>query len=183
MEACAGIAGRVQLLLRGVGRVDGRFRRCRGCGQVHVFCGSCASVGACCHGCASGRRREAHRQANRKYSRSPGGQASNRKRQQRWRGKIAALRLRVTDTISTEDPAPATTPMPSSSEVEPTRDAEISPHESSNPSSDPGPAQDRALRCACCFRALSGRVRPSEWTPPRRPGSRRAPRPPGSRVG
>jgi len=182
VEACAGIARRVQLLRRGAGRVEGRFGRCRGCGQVHVFCGSCASVGACCHDCASERRLEAHRQANRTYSRTPGGRASNRERQARRRGQIADLRRRVTDTISTEDPALATTPTPSSSEVEPTRDAEISPHESSHPCSDLGPARGTALRCACCFRVLSGRVRPSEWTPPRRPGYRRAPRPPGSRA-
>jgi hypothetical protein len=162
--------------------VDGRFGRCRGCGQVHVFCGYCASVGACCRGCAGERRLAAHRRANQTYSRTPGGQASNRDRQARRRGRIADLRRRVTDTISTQDPVPATTPMPSSSEVEPTRDAEISPHESSNPSSKPDPARGTARRCACCSRVLSGRVRPSEWTPARRPGYRRAPRPPGSRV-
>jgi hypothetical protein len=161
--------------------MDGRFGRCRGCGHVHVFCGSCASVGACCGDCAAERGREAHRRANRTYAQTPEGRASNRARQSRWRGQIAAFRQRVTDTISTEDPVPATTPSPSSSEVEPARDLEMSTHGPSKQSSDQGPPREAAVRCACCHRALSGRVRPSEWTPPRRPGYRRAPRPPGAR--
>jgi len=70
-------------------RMDGRFRRCAGCQRVHVFCGPCASVGACCEGCAASRRRETHRRANRAYAQTPQGVASNRARQVRRRRRNA----------------------------------------------------------------------------------------------
>jgi hypothetical protein len=162
-------------------RVDGRFGRCRGCGQVHVFCGPCASVGAWCRGCTAGRRVESHRRANRVYARTPKGVASNRDRQRRRRGRNALNRRGVTDTISTEEPAGPTSPSPSSSEAEPTRETEVSTHESSDREENRPPAAAEAMRCARCGRVLSGRVRPSEWIPPRRPERRRAARPPGAR--
>lgn len=164
-------------------RVDGRFGRCRGCDQVLVFCGPCASVAARCGDCADARRREAHRRANRAYARTTQGVASNRARQARRRRRMALNRRPVTDTISTEAPAPPTPPSPSSSEVEPTRDTEVPLHESPNRSEDRCAIAGEASRCARCGRVLSGRVRPSEWTPPRR-GLRqrkRAPRPPRRR--
>jgi hypothetical protein len=159
-------------------RVDGRFGRCRGCGQVHVFCGPCASVGACCRGCAAGRRVESHRRANRVYAGTPKGVASNRARQRRRRGRSALNRRGVTDTISTEDPAARTPLSPSGSEVEPTRDTEVSTHEASNREESRQPVAGDAVRCVRCGRVLSGRVRPSEWIPPRQRGRRRAARQP-----
>jgi hypothetical protein len=163
------------------GALDGRFGRCRGCGQVHVFCGPCASVGACCRGCAAGRRVESHRRANRVYTRTLKGVAANRERQRRRRGRNALNRRGVTDTISTEDRAAPTPPSPSSSEVEPTRDTEVSSHEASNREESRQPVAGDAVRCARCGRVLSGRVRPSEWIPPRQRGRRRAARQPRAR--
>src|SRR5271155_1025751 len=119
-----------------------------------------AAVGACCEGCASSRGREAHRRANRAYARTPKGLASNRARQARRRGRIALNRRHVTDTISTQEQGAPTPPSPSSSEVEPTRDTEVSIHAPSNRSEDRRPAGGEALRCARCGRTLSGRVRP-----------------------
>jgi hypothetical protein len=173
------VAARVQPSGMERRRVDGRFGRCRGCGQVHVFCGPCASVGACCSCCAKERRREAHRRANRAYVKTPRGILSNRLRQDRRRERAALNRKRVTDTISTQDPAPPTPPLPSSSEVEPARDTEVSTDEISNRAEDRWPAAGQAVRCARCGRVLSGRVRPSEWIPPRR--ARRAARQPRPR--
>jgi hypothetical protein len=161
-------------------RVDGRFGRCRGCEQVLIFCGPCASVGAYCAGCAQEPRRQAHRRANQAYARTPKGRASNRARQERWRGRRALNRRHVTDTISTDARPPLTPPSPSSSAMEPARDKEVSTHEASNRAEDRRPAC-RAGRCARCGRVLSGRVRPSEWTPPRRACRSRAPRPPRAR--
>jgi len=175
------IAARVQRSEQERWRMDGRFGRCRGCERVQVFCGSCASVGACCEGCAPSRGREAHRRANRAYARTPKGLASNRARQARRRGRIALNRRRVTDTISTQEQGAPTPPSPSRSEVEPTRDTEVSIHAPSNRSEVRRPAAGEALRCARCGRTLSARVRPSEWTPPRRPRRRRAPRLPRAR--
>ena len=158
-------------------RVDGRFGRCRGCGRVRVFCGPCASVGACCRGCAAGCRVESHRRANRVYAGTPKGVASNRERQRRRRGRNALNRRGVTDTISTEDPAAPTPLSPSGSEVEPTRDTEVSTHEGSDREENRQPAAGEVVRCARCGRVLSGRVRSSEWIPSRR-GRRRAARQP-----
>jgi hypothetical protein len=175
VEACAGWPWASSLSDEERRRVDGRFGRCRGCGRVHVFCGPCASVGACCGACSGSLRRGAHRRANRRYSRTEKGRASNRARQARRRGQLALARQRVTDTLSTEERASRTPPAPSSSSVEPTRDTEVSTHGPSNRASGHRPAGEVA-RCARCGRVLSGRVRPSEWTPPRRSRRRRAPR-------
>lgn len=149
--------------------VDGRFGRCLGCVRVVVFCEVCSSVRARCRACAALRRRETHRKANRRWSTSSAGRASGRRRQAKFR----ARRQRVTDPISTQEPASPTLAPASSSAVEPTQ-----PEEGSHASSL------RSFRhpigvahCACCGRALSGRVQPSERTVPRRRSTRR-PRPP-----
>ena len=143
--------------------MDGRFGRCRGCERMLVLCGPCASVRACCAGCAAERGREAHRLANRAYARTPKGMASNRARQARWRERRALNRRHVTDTTSTEERAAPTPPAPSSSEVEPARKTEVSTHEASNRAEDRRPPAGEAERCARCGRVLSGHVRPSEW--------------------
>ena len=148
--------------LPGSGRVDGRFGSCGGCVRVLVFCGVCASVRARCGPCASERRRARHRKANRAYGRSPGGRASGRARQSRFR----ALRGgRVTDAISTEGSASPMPSSPSSSAVEAARIEEIPTDESSEPKL---PRRIAVVRCASCGRVLSGRVRPSERSPERR---------------
>ena len=162
-------------------RVDGRFGRCRGCRRVLVLCGPCASVGASCAGCASERQRASHRRRNAVYARTLEGVASNRRRQVRWRARRALNRSHVTDTISTEGPAAPTPPSPSSSAVEPTRDTEVSTHEASDREENRRPAAGQAVRCARCGRVLSGRVRPSEWIPARRPGRQRTARQPRAR--
>jgi hypothetical protein len=158
--------------------VDGRFGRCQGCGEVVVLCGVCASVRARCGACAEQRRRVLHRQANRRYGRSPDGRASGRVRQARWR---AVHRGGVTDVLSTEA-VPGSTPVtsPSCSEVEASRGEEVVADETqSRPS--PSARTIANLRCARCGRVLSGRVRPSERSPerhrrrPRQPYGARAP--------
>ena len=106
--------------------MDGRFGRCVGCEEVKVFCCGCASVGARCDPCSAERRRWRHREANRTYSQSARGRASGRRRQARFR---ALRRGDVTDTISTEEPPPPTSPSPSAS-IEATRTKEVSTHES-----------------------------------------------------
>jgi hypothetical protein len=148
------------------GRVDGRFGRCGGCVRVLVFCGVCASVRARCRPCAAERRRAGHREANRVYGRSPGGQASGRRRQARFRAGRGA---RVTDAISTQGSPPPMPSSPSSSVEEATRIEEIPTDESSEPKL---PRHIAVVRCAGCGRALSGRVRPSERSPARRRGPR-----------
>jgi hypothetical protein len=151
-------------------RVDGRFGRCGGCEEVKVFCGACASVGARCAPCSVERRRARHREANRAYGRSPGGRASGRVRQARFRSR---RRGGVTDAISTQGSPPPTSSSPSSSAVEAARTEEVCSDESTVPKSDRGIA---VVRCASCGRVLSGRTRPSERSPERR---RRRPRVPG----
>ena len=147
--------------------MDGRFGRCLGCGEVVVFCGVCASVKARCDACAGQRRRARHREANRAYSRSPRGRASGRERQARFR---AARRARVTDAISTEAVPPSMPSLPSTSAVEAPVTEEVSFHASGEFKKHQSIA---VVRCACCGRVLSGRVRPSERSPARR---RRRPR-------
>jgi hypothetical protein len=156
--------------LRGSGRVDGKFGRCGGCVRVLVFCGVCASVRARCGPCATERRRAGHRKANREYGRSPGGRASGRARQSRFRARRGG---RVTDAISTEESAAPMPSSPSSSAVETARTEESPTDESSEPKL---PSRIAVAQCASCGRVLSGRVRPSERSPERRHRRPRAPR-------
>ena len=149
--------GRTIRAVRGLRRGLGVLRRMR-------------ILGARCGGCAAERRRDLHRRANRVYGRSPQGRATGRARQARFR---AARRGLVTDAISTEESPSPTSSLPSSSTVEATRTEEVLPDESQDPKLPPSLG---AARCARCGRALSGRVRPSERSPPRGGRRPRAPR-------
>ncbi len=153
--------------------MDGRFGRCVVCGEVHVFCGSCAAVGACCVDCAPGRRRAQNRRRNRAWSRTPQGRRSNRHRQARFRDD----RSRVTDAILPQAPSASTSPSPSSSTLEPTREKASVGDGPERIERDRRSGAIGVMRCARCGRVLSGRVRPSEWIPPKRTGGR-APRHP-----
>lgn len=156
---------------RGGWRMDGRFGRCAGCGQVQAFCGPCASVRARCASCAVPRRLALHRRANRAYSRSAAGRASGRERQARFR---AGRRGGVTDGALTEESPSSTTSLPSVSVVEAARTEELSSDESAIASLPCRLAPPIGVaRCVRCGRVLSGRVRPSERSPERR---RRRPR-------
>lgn len=173
----ASIGAHVQPFRGGGGALDGRWGRCVVCGEVHAFCGSCAALGACCLGCAPERRRAKNRHRNRAWSRTPKGRRSNRHRQARSREK----RRRVTDAILPEALSAPTPPSPLSSTSEPTREkASVGDGTERIGRERRGDAAS-VMRCARCGRVLSGRVRPSEWTPPRRTAVRAA-RPPRGRA-
>jgi hypothetical protein len=152
------------------GGVDGRYGWCGGCRGKLVFCRGCVSVRARCAPCARRRRVEQHRQANRKWSRTPQGQASGRRRQAAFR---ARRRGRVTDTISTEAvPPPTPPPSPPSPMGGPVRGQESRAHVPREM-----PEAPCVLRCARCHRVLSCYVLPSESFAVRR-RHRRVPRQP-----
>ena len=155
------------------GALDGQFGRCVGCGGVHVFCRSCAAVGASCVACADAVRRAHHRRRNRAWSKTPAGVASNLRRQARSR----ARRRRVTDATLSEEVPASTSPSPSSSASEPAREKVTAEDGSERDDGVRGRGGIGVVRCARCGRTLSGRTRPSEWTPPRR-SAVRAPRQP-----
>lgn len=152
--------------------VDGRYGWCVGCRGRFIFCRGCVSVRARCAPCARGHRLERHREANRKWSRTPEGRASGRQRQAAFR----ARRRRVTDTISTEAaPAPTPSPSPPSPMEGPVSGKESRAHVPRKP-----PEDRRILRCSRCHRVLSLFVFPSEsfGVRPRRGRAPRAPRAP-----